>query len=172
MPVDKHEKKSKLMAKSDSSVFMGLNSLSNTIYNAMSGTINSIKVNIFDIVTVDSVAEGYQTTLLIESNDLLVPSFKLTPRAILFDENLGIDTPDYPELFQKYELKVDVYLQPPFLTKKFAEYFVQNNFYTVEGFHNTLIVYKCLRTIKSRDMNNFLNAGLEIFELFRQHSQE
>jgi len=155
---------------------------SRQVYNHMHGNKNNVDIQVFDYrYTVGSGKNSstfYQTVLAIKSDQMNMPSFRMTPED--FFDRLGtalgmqdIDFDSHPDFSKRYLLKgTNEQHIRTFFTPAILNFFEQDpTKWSVEGSDNQMILYRHNRRMKDADYTDFIKKGLGFFKQFTNKQQ-
>jgi hypothetical protein len=147
------------------------------ISNVLTGKFNDIQVTIFDYQYTtgsgDSSHIWKQTVLAMESGKLEMPNFILRPEG-LFDKigdvfgRKDIDFEIYPKFSKQYFLRGnDEESVRNIFTDSAIQYYEQHPGLCTEGEGDRFIFYHGSRVVPVDQIQNFMQQGYELFELFK-----
>jgi hypothetical protein len=145
--------------------------------NAMTGRNGDIDVTIFDYQYSTGSGKNrsthVQTVGMFKSESLQLPKFVVRPEHVF--HKIGsvfgyqdIDFDRYPEFSKKYLLRSeDEDTCRALFTDEVLRYFEGQKRVSVEGNGKTILFYRPSRTVKVKDIQQFLQDGFGVFALFR-----
>jgi hypothetical protein len=150
---------------------------SRKISNVLSGKFNEISVTVMDFQYTtgsgDDTHTYQQTVFYMESEKLLLPGFTLRPEG-LFDKITNvfgykdIDFEFYPIFSKKYFLRgKDEGLIRNTFTDSIIQYYEQHPGISTEGEGNKIIYYSGSKIVPADQIQQLIQQGYELFELFR-----
>ncbi len=150
---------------------------STTVKRAIKGTKNGIEFYFFDM-QYNSGTGGRQVTaemtIFLTDLEKSIPQFIMKPEGMFsklseaFAELKDINFESHPKFSSMFLLKgkgesqIRDLFKPEVLT-----YFESKKGIYVESKHKTIVVYKDGKTISLNEINDFINIGIEITELFK-----
>lgn len=150
---------------------------SKTVKRALKGTVNGISFYLFDL-QYNSGTGGRQTTsemtIFLTDLEKSIPQFIMKPEGMFsklseaFAELKDINFETHPKFSSMFLLKgkgenqIRDLFKPDVLT-----YFEGKKGIYVESKHKTIVIYKDGKTISLEELNDFINSGIEITELFK-----
>ena len=152
--------------------------ISKRIINFMQGEIDEISYSVFDYHEYSGDGgDNIKTMILFKSESLNLPHFVLRPKNIktmlkniLKKIKINLNNPDFDDKFH-LESK-DKVLITNIIGDEIIDFFLNNEDAITEGFEQYLLFYRNWKLIKPDDLENFINDGLELYNLFikRMHN--
>lgn len=149
--------------------------------NLMHGEKKGIHICVFDREEENEELEEVTTKALFLSPDMDLPRFCLRPNSKItlginksdimlsinkIFEEPSIDFLNYPEFSQEYHLTGDEDGIRVIFTGHVIEYFMEHRGWSVEGYGQLLLVYRCNQKRDIEDYPVFLAEGFDVFMMF------
>jgi len=140
------------------------------------------KLSVFDysyvVSTGKSTVKFNQTVFFVDSKMLQLPEFELNPETIIqkIKQWFGfrdIDFDAYPVFSDKYELEGEneLFIRDSF-DDKVLSFFTDFQGWNVHAVNYYLMFYKESKVVKNENLDQFLQDGLKIYDLFKTKDKE